>query len=94
MASAVRIVLPVTNSVLFGLTGELDLASIPELAAAFADAMGKDAQVVVDLGEVTFMDAGVIGAPHQFPAGSPCSRREPGRRQRKPTDHEGASSQG
>jgi anti-anti-sigma factor len=45
--------------------GELDVAALPELRGAIARAAGggsRPAQVVLDLSEVTFLDAAVLGA--------------------------------
>lgn len=61
MAFAIRVVLPATGSVSVSATGELDLATKPELTDALARAMDMHPHVVVDLAEVTFMDASVIG---------------------------------
>jgi anti-sigma B factor antagonist len=45
--------------------GELDVAALPELRGALARAAGgasRPAQVVLDLSDVTFLDAAVLGA--------------------------------
>ncbi len=47
------------------LHGELDLSTQPELVSALADIEGKFACVVLDLADLTFIDAGNIGVIHR-----------------------------
>jgi anti-anti-sigma factor len=57
-----RIIALPAGAVLLRLAGELDVATVPELEAAFVRASEVSADIVVDMREVTFMDAAAIGA--------------------------------
>ena len=69
MAETARIVSLYSGSVSVQLSGELDFVSAPVLRERFVQALGLSPDLVVDLQEVTFLDAGVIAtllwAQHQ-----------------------------
>jgi anti-sigma B factor antagonist len=62
MAAVARIVALPTGSSLVQLTGELDIASVPSLSDHVVCAMNLSEHLIIDLREVTFIDAAVIGA--------------------------------
>jgi anti-anti-sigma factor len=57
-----RISVQPPNPIVVELAGELDLATVPRLKYYFDRAMRVSPVVTVDLAEVTFLDASVIGA--------------------------------
>jgi anti-sigma B factor antagonist len=62
MAPVARIISLPTGSVLVQLLGELDVATVPAVSDHLVRAMNLSFRVVVDLREVTFIDAATIGA--------------------------------
>lgn len=60
MAHPARITSLYSGSVSVQLSGELDIVSVPALSEQFAAALGTSPDLVVDLHDVTFLDAAVI----------------------------------
>lgn len=60
MTETARIALLYSGAVSVQLTGELDLVSAPALTEQFGSALDISPDLVVDLHEVTFLDAAVI----------------------------------
>lgn len=63
MIDMARIVSLYSGSVSVQLSGELDLVSAPALRERFAAALSLSSDLVVDLRELTFLDAAVIATP-------------------------------
>ena len=53
------------SEVVLALRGELDLLTKPQFVAALALAQAREVRVVLDLNELSFIDAGNIGVIHQ-----------------------------
>ena len=60
MAQAARITSLYSGTVSVQLSGDLDLVSVPDLTEQFDAALSLSPDLVVDLHEVTFLDAAVI----------------------------------
>ncbi len=47
---------------MFSLSGELDMASVPIMNVAIADAVSRGSPITIDIADLTFMDSSGVGA--------------------------------